>query len=207
MGAAIALLTIVLGAAIFLSGFSPNAGAAKGLMIGFYIWSLVFFFVSSFFGAWVAAATSQSLARRDGMIHGLLVWALLSLGTAALLGGVAQSTVGTALRFGRTAAVAAAQSPAVNQQVQQPGVQQQVGQAVQQATSGENVKQVANTAAQVGGLSMWAYFLVLALSFITAVLGGVAGTRAEERVVEKVRGPTPERPRTTPIITPPVPTT
>ncbi|HXU69080.1 MAG TPA: hypothetical protein VN947_07110 [Polyangia bacterium] len=208
LGAALALLTIVLGAAIFLSGFSPNAGAAKGLMIGFYIWSLVFFFVSAFFGAWVAASTCQSLARRDGIIHGLLVWALLSLGTAALVGGIAQGTVGTALRFGRTAAVAASQSPAVNQQLQKPGVQQDIGQAVQQATSGAKPSEIANTAASVGGLSMWAFFLVLALSFITSVLGGLAGISAEQRTVRKARAPTLERPRpATPLPTPPVPVT
>jgi hypothetical protein len=204
---ALVLLTTVLGAAIFLSGFSP--GSVRGMSIGFSIWELVFFALSAFCGAFIASSASQSHVRRNGALHGLLVWGLLALGTASLLGGVLKSTMSSVLSVGGTAAAAVAQSPALNQQVQKPGVQRQLGQTLQQATKNMNATDVVSTAASVGGLSMWGLFLMLALSLIAALVGGDAAAGFEERAALKqpIR-PGPERPQTTPpLFTPPHPTT
>jgi hypothetical protein len=205
VAAALVLLTTVLGAAIFLSGMSPSTESVKGMTIGFYIWTLVFFVVSAFCGAFVAASASQSQVRRNGALHGLLVWGLLALSTSFLLGGVMSSTMGSVLSLGGTAATAVAQSTAINRRVEAPGMQRQLGHAVQQATKNMNAKDVVSTAASVGGLSMWAFFLLLALSFISSLVGGGAAIGFEQRTALKK---TIERPQPTPpVFTPPQPAT
>jgi hypothetical protein len=209
VAAALVLLTTVLGAAIFLSGLSPTASSIKGMTIGFYVWTLVFFIVSVFCGAFVAASASQSLVRRNGVLHGVLVWGLLALGTASLLGGVMTGTLGSALSFGSTAVGAAAQSSALNTQVQKAGVQREVGKAVRQAARGANPKEMASTAASIGGLSMWAFFLLLVLPLISSIVGGAAAIGYEARTVRKhaIQTTTERPPPRTPVYTPPQPAT
>ncbi|HEY2383794.1 MAG TPA: hypothetical protein VGK48_21680 [Terriglobia bacterium] len=57
-------------------------GATAGVDVWLGVWSLVTLFVGFLAGGWLAAKSSESQAKSDGRLHGLVVWAL---GSVALL--------------------------------------------------------------------------------------------------------------------------
>ena len=62
-----------------------DAEAVRGLSMAFYVWAAVAWIVSVFAGAFVAATTSRSGLRRDGLLHGLATWAAACLTSGLLL--------------------------------------------------------------------------------------------------------------------------
>jgi hypothetical protein len=76
---------LALGIMLILSLFGLAVGTAAGSLatagvkVWLGIWSLVTMFVGFFAGGWLAARTSESQAKSDGRLHGLVVWGLGSV--------------------------------------------------------------------------------------------------------------------------------
>jgi hypothetical protein len=104
------LLLTALGLAINLSGVEPtdSLSSLKGIGIATGIWSLVVWVVALFAGGVVAARTAGILDRPSGAIHGAVLWALASILSIMLVGGVIRSVVRGAMETAGTAATAAA---------------------------------------------------------------------------------------------------
>lgn len=178
---------LVLGAAIGLTAFQPSGEVAKGLGIGFAAWVLLTLLVSAFFGGWVAAAAGRTIRTRDGVLHGVVTWAAVTVVGLALVGGAVRGVVGSIFGVAKTATQAAASSPAVNRavgdQAQQPGVEQKIGNVIGQAT--DNTQQLAakgNEAAHGAGLGSWGLFVALMLPLGTAIGGGAWAAGRERHV-------------------------
>lgn len=104
-GVAVALgvqvLLSMLGTGIGMSTIDPlrvgGTPSASAFSIGAGLWWVVSSFISLVIGGWVAAQFSGYLRHLDGLLHGLLVWALTTLITIYLLGSAIGSVVsGTA---------------------------------------------------------------------------------------------------------------
>jgi hypothetical protein len=92
------LILTVLGLALGLSQAEPGeAGSLKtaGMVTG--IWSLIVPIVALLAGGLVAARTAGILSRPTGAIHGVVLWALVTLASLAMVGYVVKGVVGTAV--------------------------------------------------------------------------------------------------------------
>jgi hypothetical protein len=189
---AIAALMMVLGAAIGLTAFEPRGDVAKGLGIGFAAWTLFTLIVSAFFGGWVGAASARAIRTRDGVLHGVVTWAAVTVVGVALVGGAVRSTLSGIFGVAKTATQAAASSPAANQAAtqaaqgaqQQGGVQQQIGNAV--GNIRQNPQELAAKANQAAGgaaIGSWGMFLALVLPLGAAIGGGAWASGRERHVV------------------------
>ena len=80
---ALGIMTILglFGLAVGAAAAGPQ-GATAGVEVWLGIWSLVTMFVGFLAGGWLAAKASESQAKSDGRLHGLVVWAL---GSVALM--------------------------------------------------------------------------------------------------------------------------
>lgn len=169
-GVLVALVTqvvlLLLGGAIGLTAFEPSGQVARAVGFGFLAWLMLSLCASAFFGAWVAASTAQTVERRDGLLHGLLTWAAVSLVGAFLVGGAVRNTLSGVFGFvGKTVTAAA---PAVDGNLD-----------------------VTGTAIGLWGL-LWAFILPLG----AALVGGAVGARTERKVLgfsERVEAPTRTR--------------
>ena len=103
------ILLGMLGLGIGLSTVDPATGdtpSAQAFGIGAGVWWIVSSLLALFIGGWVAAHLAGNPQRTDGMLHGLLTWAVTTLvtlyliatglgtligGTASMLGSVASS--------------------------------------------------------------------------------------------------------------------
>lgn len=100
IAAAVHLLLTLLGLGIGLSAVDTGTGGstpeASTLGTGAGIWWVVSSLVSLFIGGYVAARLSGFPVRGDGMIHGLLTWAVTLIVTVWMLGTAASGLVGGA---------------------------------------------------------------------------------------------------------------
>lgn len=87
----------ILGAAIGLEAFNPShGGGAGGLGIGAAIWFAIAAIISMFVGGLTTGHLAGVISRRDGRLHGVVMWCLAtllalyfaSIGLGRLLGGV-----------------------------------------------------------------------------------------------------------------------
>ncbi|WP_027147550.1 MULTISPECIES: hypothetical protein [Methylobacter] len=110
-GVAVALgvqvLLSMLGTGIGMSTVDPLSAegtpSASAFSVGAGLWWVVSSFISLVIGGWVAAQFSGYLRHLDGLLHGLLVWAVTTLFTIYLLGSAISSIVsgaGTVLSAG-----------------------------------------------------------------------------------------------------------
>lgn len=115
---ALQVVLSLLGAAIGLAALDPGS-SAKSFGIGTAIWTLLTALVSLFLAGSTTGRLAGRLERRDGFLHGVVLWGLstllavwlISRGLGALFGG-AMSLTGNVLG-GATRAVGAATSAAV----------------------------------------------------------------------------------------------
>lgn len=121
---AIQVVLAVLGGAIGLAAFDTDSG--KGLGIGAAIWALATILLSLYFGGTTTGRLAGVLSRKDGMLHGLLLWAvstlltvwMISRGLGAITGaafGAVQSVVGTTVGAVAQGAVAAGGAAVANE--------------------------------------------------------------------------------------------
>ncbi|MGZ8935675.1 MAG: hypothetical protein ACXW04_12330 [Methylobacter sp.] len=100
-GVAVALgvqiLLSMLGTGIGMSTIDPlhmgDTPSPRAFSIGAGLWWAVSSFISLVMGGWVAAQFSGYLRHLDGLLHGLLVWALVTLMTIYLLGSAISSVM------------------------------------------------------------------------------------------------------------------
>lgn len=123
------LLLALLGLAIGLWNVSPTTGTGQlaGVGIGEGIWWVITSIISLFLGGWVAGRLCGFL-QFSTMLHGLTVWALVSVFTIYLITVGVGSIIGGAfgiLQQGLGAAGSAAQSSGLVQQLSQQ-IQQQI---------------------------------------------------------------------------------
>ncbi|MDB4968615.1 MAG: hypothetical protein JWN44_4304 [Myxococcales bacterium] len=188
VGLAFALMLMVLGAAIGLTAFEPRGDVAKGLGIGFAGWVLLSLIISAFVGGWIATSAARAVRRRDGVLHGMVTWAAVTLVGVSLLGGAVRSAVGGIFGIAKTATQAAASSPAVNRAAsdaaQQPGMQQKLGNALDSATANpQQLAAKADQAASGAAMGTWGMLAALLLPLFAAIGGGVVGAGRERRVI------------------------
>jgi hypothetical protein len=92
---AVQVLLGMLGTGIGMSTIDPlHAGgtpSASALSIGAGLWWSVSSFIALVLGGWIAAQASGYLRHFDGLLHGLLVWALATLITIYVLGSAISS--------------------------------------------------------------------------------------------------------------------
>lgn len=196
---ALQMVLTTLGAAIGLTAFDPGQGdSAASLGIGAALWFAATALISMFIGGQTTGRLAGILTRGDGMLHGVIMWALsllfaiylASTGVGRLLGGVtdifsrtASSVIGGAVGSAGELGAAAAQgnvnvTEGQQQQAQNAAqdAQQQVSQTAQQVS--QQAGEVAGDAANVASKAAWTALLVMGLSVAAAAFG--AGSKARE---------------------------
>lgn len=194
------IVLTLLGLSIGLGVMSqtPGTSAAGGVGIGAAIWLVVSTLISLYIGGYVAARLAGVPTRPDGVLNGVVVWALatlLSLYLATSAVGTAVSGVAsilgqgfqTATRAVTAVAPEAAESVKGNpQEARQTArqavdeVKQQYRQARRQAEqtlkqAQREATQTAQLAAPVASGAAFGGFIALVLGAIAAALGGMAG--------------------------------
>jgi hypothetical protein len=94
---AIELVMMVFGAAVGLTAVRPTSGAEKGVGIGLYVWLIISASVATFFGAWFASSTARAISRGEGLLHGIMIWGVMSLIATWVIGGAVSQILGSAL--------------------------------------------------------------------------------------------------------------
>lgn len=172
------VVLMVLGAAIGLTAIAGADGAQREIGIGFLVWLLISLAISAFIGAYVAAASARTPLRRDGMLHGFVTWAAVSLVGLFLIGGTLFRLVGGA--FGFATAPAPAGGPAAQIQERVSGEAQQVREGLQQPGQAQQTAEQATTGTAIG---MWGLLAAHLVPLLTALLGGFVGARTEARAL------------------------
>jgi hypothetical protein len=102
------VLLSVLGLALGLSQADPNNPSSlhtAGMVTG--IWSVIVPIVALLLGGLVAARTAGIVTRPTGAIHGVVLWALVTIASLAMVGYVVKGVVSTAVNAGAGLASAA----------------------------------------------------------------------------------------------------
>ncbi|HEX6837838.1 MAG TPA: hypothetical protein VF334_14760 [Polyangia bacterium] len=96
VGLALAAMLTALGAAIGMTAFH---GARGGRSTGFAVvgWFVLALGCGAFGGGWCAAGASRALRRRDGVLAGIVTWALVALVSLSTLGAVMRSVAATSM--------------------------------------------------------------------------------------------------------------
>jgi hypothetical protein len=201
------IMLLVLGGAIGLTVFQAEAEAetARGVGIGAAIWLILSLCASSLAGGWVAAVVSRTSLKRDGVLHGVITWATVSLLGLFLVSTTLTRSISGLFGLASSTAAVAAQQPAVQTQVQE-GMQEirgGLGEATREAQA--TVEEGGEQAAEGAAIGLWGLFFAHLLPLLAAVLGGLLGAGSERRhlvkptrrevIVEPVRpGPTVPQP-------------
>ncbi|HEX2573519.1 MAG TPA: hypothetical protein VH877_28475 [Polyangia bacterium] len=203
---AIQAVLMVFGGAIGLSVFEPDRDVIQGIGIGYVVWLLIALCASAFLGAWTASLVARSLTRADGLMHGFVTWAAVSLIGLFLVGGTLTNAVaGPFSMMGHMASPAVTRSLPRNADQLERQVNQQLGNA-RGAVNDPRVQQRADQAAAGAAVGMWGLFAALILPLGAALLGGFLGARQESLGLQRRRGFVPRGPETTTTTTPPLPT-
>ena len=189
---ALQIVLTVLGAGIGFAAWDPGE-SARGLGIGAGIWAILSVLVSLFVGGMTTGRLAGILTRRDGVLHGILLWALstiftvwlLSSGVSALAGG-ASRMVGGVLGAASGAAAQTAGAVAAGPE----GRAERLGERAENMAQRNRAEmdsladtvmaragEVAEEAEQAAGTGAWLALLALALSAGAAVAGATKTAR------------------------------
>lgn len=101
---AVWILLYALGLAAGLSSIDPNnLSSARTAGIGTGIWSLIAPLIALFVGGFVASHFAGHVLRRDGILHGIVVWSMTTIGGLLVVGMVLTSLVGAVYGIGEKA--------------------------------------------------------------------------------------------------------
>ena len=204
------LVLMLIGAAVGLSAFEPTGTVAKSVGAGFLAWTVLALCVSAFMGAWIAGIVARSVSRRDGLIHGLVLWSLVSVLGASMVGGAISRTLSGVFGLVGSAVQTAAQSPAVNRNVSPGDAARAAGGAASQAQEAARQLQarpeVAEQAASGAAIGLWGAVVALLLPLGAALAGGYLASRGEARLLGVIRR-REEREVMRPMPGPPLPAT
>lgn len=195
------LLFSLLGLGIGLSTINPTGDGAPvmGLSIGAGIWWVVSSLISLFIGGWVAGRMAGMPRAFDGVLHGVLTWAIATflliyfLGTAmgSLFGGalnVVKGSVSTASR----AAIAAGPEGMEKAKEALPTspaamvdtVKKKAEQVMRNPETKQMVQEKGEQAAKGASMASFFSFVVILLGGVSAGLGGKIGSPKETRPVK-----------------------
>ena len=191
---ALQLTLTLLGAAIGFSAWQPGESTGA-LGAGAAIWAIVSVLLSLFIGGRTTGRLAGILTRTDGILHGILLWALstivavwlLASGVSALAGG-ATSLVGNVLGVGAQAASQVAGGAAASRSGRAAASDlgesaESLVQANRQRaesladTLGKRATAVARDAEGAADTGAWLALLALGLSLGAAVAGTVTTAR------------------------------
>lgn len=168
-GAVIALATqlvlTLIGAAIGLATLDPATGdnpSGAALGIGAGIWLLVSSIISLFIGGYIAARLAGT---RNGWLHGLTTWGIVTLLTAVLLSTAVGSLIGTAsglANFANSTGAGADVRRATRQTIDR----------TRATTTEQQARETADAAAKSTAAGTGGAALGLILGAVAAALGG-----------------------------------
>lgn len=183
---AVQIVLTLLGAGIGFAAWEPGE-SARGLGIGAGIWAILSVLVSLYVGGLTTGRLAGILTRKDGALHGILLWGLSTIVTVWLLASGVTALAGGAFRMvggvlGATSGVVAQAAGGVA-----AGGERRVERAAERVeatvernraeldTLGDTLQaraaQVARGAEDVAGTGAWFALLALALSAAAAVAG------------------------------------
>ena len=192
-GAFVALATMImlnlLGVAIGAATLEVGV-AQPGLTVGAGIWWVLSFLIALFFGGWVAGRVSDSLDRGEGIIHGVVTWALVIFASAvalttalgAMLGG-AFNVIGTQLAalIGQADLLAMVDLEGVAADVPEGAVAEAQAQAIIAA------EQATDALAAGAGWAFVALILGLVVAGFASLLGSAMPPVAREERSERTK--------------------
>jgi len=188
----------LLGLGIGMGVMAPNADAMTGLGIGAGIWLIISTLISLYIGGFVAARLAGLPSKPDGVLNGIVVWALATLlsiylatsaagtvvsGISGILGqGIQMAGQGVAA-VAPEAAEAVKGNPRQSRQAANEAVdaaKQQYNQVSKQATKAlagakQEAKQTVKEVAPMASGAALAGFVALLLGAIAGALGGATG--------------------------------
>jgi hypothetical protein len=187
------IVLTVLGAAIGLTAWEPGE-SATGLGIGAGIWAILSMLISLYLGGLTTGHLAGILTRKDGALHGVLLWGLSTIVTVWLLASGVTALAGGAFRMvggvlGATSGVAAqaAGAAATGREGRVERLAERADSAVERNraeldTLGDTLRargaRVADAAEDVAGAGAWFALLALALSAGAAVAGAAKTARS-----------------------------
>lgn len=202
----IQLIFTLFGSAIGLSAFDPQQGDRLGSTgpVIFGIYMIITMIISMFVGGYAASRLAGFKYRMAAMLHGLGVWAVVTVFMTYALGNSLTNLVGGVFNVAQTAVTSAATAVAPsagnvteralrnNQQggqaAGQPSPEQQaqsLKQQLEQIAPDLNIniqgQQAAGQVTTAAATSTWIAFITFLLSAIGAVLGGAAGAGSVSR--------------------------
>lgn len=182
------LLTAV-GAAMGVTAMSPTAAWSAGIGAGIVVWLVLSLSVSVFFGAWVATAVARSRGRRDGVLHGLVTWAVVTLLALWTVGG----TLGAAMGGMFTAVSGARGEPGLPSSAPVRPLMDVASERLP-ATLDEPGA-VAELAAikRAIALGLWSLSLLLIVPLGASLGGGAVGAQRERRIARRPAAPAADR--------------
>jgi hypothetical protein len=154
------VLLSVLGMAIGLSAYDQGDNP-RAFSTGMGIWAIISAIIAFFIGGWFAARTAGVEGRRNGMINGLMVWAVAVPLSLYLLSGGVMNVLSTGGRIADERVMRAA--------VNMP----QQGGANLNNVNAERAKDTASSAA-------WWTLVSLLVGLGCAALGGQVGSRYDD---------------------------
>ncbi len=185
---ALQIVLTLLGTAIGLAAWDPG-DSARGLGIGAGIWAIVSILISLFVGGSTTGRLAGIITRKDGALHGVLLWGLSTILTLWLLASGVSALAGGAFRLaggalGATtnaaAQVATGRGGASEDLRNQAERAAERGQALADSLS-DTVRaragEVARDADRAAGKGAWLALLALGLSLAAAVGGATRTAR------------------------------
>ncbi len=183
---ALQVVLTVLGAGIGFAAWEPGE-SARGLGLGAGIWAILSVLISLFVGGMTAGRLAGILTRRDGVLHGILLWGLSTILTVWLLASGASALAGGAFRMvggvlgaasGAAAQTAGAVAAGPESRARRLGdraenMAQRNRAEIDSLTDTVKARagQVAEKAEQAAGTGAWLALLALGLSAGAAVAG------------------------------------
>ncbi len=168
LGAALSILGVAIGAAAF-NPFDMSAEQTTALTVGGGLWIAFANLVALQVGAYVAARAASHDDHYNGMLQGLMVWALAFV-VALWLAGAGISMSATGLLSG-----AAEQPGMISEFVDD--AESTAAQATDAAPADPATAEAADDAADATSVLAWWGFLTMALGAIGAIAGGRLGAR------------------------------
>lgn len=97
VGLAVGAMLLALGAAVGVSALRGSPGGrGPGIAVG--VWFIVSFAASAFGGSWVASGSARALRARDGVLHGIVTWAVMALVSTPVVGAIMRAVASAGLR-------------------------------------------------------------------------------------------------------------
>lgn len=183
---AVQIVLTLLGAGIGFAAWEPG-DSARGLGIGAGIWSILSVLVSLYVGGMTTGRLAGILTRKDGALHGILLWGLSTILTVWLLASGVTALAGGAFRMvggvlGAASGAAAQTAGAVAAGPE--GRAERLGERAEDMaqrnraemdTLADTIKaragEVAEGAERAAGTGAWLALLALVLSAAAAVAG------------------------------------